>query len=69
MHTSGGSGYCDCGDEEAWSQHVHCDLHRPVATDDDQMDVDQPECVLDEADEKRLPLNSYVHIYLVPHHT
>lgn len=25
--TSGGGGYCDCGDPEAWLQHPNCDLH------------------------------------------
>ena len=27
MSTSGGGGYCDCGDNEAWSDHVHCAVH------------------------------------------
>ena len=27
MSTSSGGGYCDCGDPEAWSQHVHCSTH------------------------------------------
>ncbi len=26
MHASGG-GYCDCGDEEAWTQGAWCSLH------------------------------------------
>lgn len=29
MMTSGGGGYCDCGDPEAWKQHPNCDLHKP----------------------------------------
>ncbi len=27
--TSGGGGYCDCGDPEAWKQFPNCDLHMP----------------------------------------
>ncbi len=27
--TSGGGGYCDCGDPEAWKQHPNCELHMP----------------------------------------
>jgi E3 ubiquitin-protein ligase UBR2 len=29
MHTSGGSGFCDCGDPEAWKDGVWCELHQP----------------------------------------
>ncbi|CAF1153057.1 unnamed protein product, partial [Didymodactylos carnosus] len=29
MSMSGGGGYCDCGDKEAWKQDVHCNLHKP----------------------------------------
>ena len=29
MNVSAGGGYCDCGDSEAWKQHVHCNLHLP----------------------------------------
>lgn len=29
MNVSAGGGYCDCGDSEAWKQHVHCNLHSP----------------------------------------
>lgn len=29
MNVSGGGGYCDCGDSEAWKQNVHCNLHSP----------------------------------------
>nr|XP_006815804.1 PREDICTED: E3 ubiquitin-protein ligase UBR2-like [Saccoglossus kowalevskii] len=27
MSTSGGGGFCDCGDEEAWKQHHSCEMH------------------------------------------
>ncbi|XP_074600637.1 ubr1 ubiquitin ligase isoform X2 [Brevipalpus obovatus] len=27
MSTSSGSGYCDCGDPEAWRSNIFCDLH------------------------------------------
>ena len=29
MMTSGGGGYCDCGDPEAWKQHPNCEIHMP----------------------------------------
>ena len=29
MMTSGGGGYCDCGDPEAWKQFPNCELHMP----------------------------------------
>lgn len=28
MSTSGGGGYCDCGDKEAWKSQPTCDIHR-----------------------------------------
>jgi hypothetical protein len=40
MHTSAGSGYCDCGDAEAWSAGVHCDKHKPHRVDDEAMQTD-----------------------------
>ena len=27
MSTSGGGGYCDCGDREAWRSGAFCDVH------------------------------------------
>ena len=27
--TSGGGGYCDCGDPEAWKQFPCCEIHTP----------------------------------------
>ena len=39
MNVSAGGGYCDCGDKEAWKNHVHCNLHKP-SDDDDQMATD-----------------------------
>lgn len=27
MNTSGGGGYCDCGDVEAWTSHPSCEIH------------------------------------------
>ena len=29
MSTSGGGGYCDCGDTEAWKSDPYCLLHLP----------------------------------------
>jgi len=28
MSTSGGGGYCDCGDVEAWQSEPFCDIHK-----------------------------------------
>ena len=28
MNTSGGGGFCDCGDTEAWKDGVSCDTHQ-----------------------------------------
>ena len=28
MSTSGGGGYCDCGDVEAWKTEPFCDIHK-----------------------------------------
>ena len=28
MSTSGGGGYCDCGDSEAWKLDPFCDSHK-----------------------------------------
>ena len=28
MSTSGGGGYCDCGDQEAWKSEPFCDIHK-----------------------------------------
>lgn len=28
MNTSGGGGFCDCGDPEAWKDGVACDTHQ-----------------------------------------
>lgn len=30
--TSGGGGYCDCGDPEAWKEHPSCELHMPKSS-------------------------------------
>ena len=32
MMTSGGGGYCDCGDPEAWKSHPSCELHTPKSS-------------------------------------
>jgi len=29
MCTSGGGGYCDCGDTEAWKSGPYCENHEP----------------------------------------
>lgn len=33
--TSGGGGYCDCGDPEAWKQYPSCDLHKSIKRNND----------------------------------
>jgi E3 ubiquitin-protein ligase UBR2 len=38
MNVSAGGGYCDCGDSEAWKQHVHCNLHLPHDDNKDSAD-------------------------------
>lgn len=40
MNTSGGGGYCDCGDEEAWKQEPFCELHSHDATQPQQNPLD-----------------------------
>ncbi|XP_033841359.1 E3 ubiquitin-protein ligase UBR2 isoform X2 [Periophthalmus magnuspinnatus] len=36
MTTSGGGGFCDCGDSEAWKQGPYCSSHLPKDQDQDQ---------------------------------
>ncbi|KAF7638115.1 E3 ubiquitin-protein ligase [Meloidogyne graminicola] len=44
MHTSMGSGYCDCGDIEAWSNDYFCKLHIPkTLQEDDSKETDNNE--------------------------
>jgi len=35
--TSGGTGYCDCGDVEAWKEQPWCSKHKPPSTDSEQL--------------------------------
>lgn len=42
MMTSGGGGYCDCGDPEAWKSDPCCDLHMPKSTSQ-PVDDDTPQ--------------------------
>lgn len=39
LFASGGGGCCDCGDPEAWTSFVHCDIHKP--SEQNEMDVSQ----------------------------
>ena len=34
MNTSGGGGFCDCGDVEAWKEGEACELHAQGANPD-----------------------------------
>lgn len=36
MSTSGGAGYCDCGDMEAWKSEPFCNVHKRGATKNDK---------------------------------
>ena len=36
MSTSGGAGYCDCGDVEAWKSEPFCDIHKRGAARKDK---------------------------------
>lgn len=40
MMTSGGGGYCDCGDPEAWKQHPNCELHMPKTNTSGEESID-----------------------------
>lgn len=37
MSTSGGGGYCDCGDKEAWKASPFCELHEKGASENDSV--------------------------------
>ena len=37
LFASGGGGCCDCGDPEAWTSCVHCDLHKPTEQNEDEV--------------------------------
>ncbi|KAH7722004.1 Zinc finger in N-recognin family protein [Aphelenchoides avenae] len=40
LHASNGGGYCDCGDQEAWSRDYACRLHTPeVQPGDENQDL------------------------------
>jgi hypothetical protein len=38
LFASGGGGCCDCGDPEAWTSFVHCDIHKPSEHDEQNVD-------------------------------
>ncbi|CAG7818357.1 unnamed protein product [Allacma fusca] len=40
ISTSGGGGYCDCGDPEAWKTNCYCDQHVPQSMNPDCVDED-----------------------------
>lgn len=37
LFASGGGGCCDCGDPEAWTSCVHCELHKPTEQNEDEV--------------------------------
>ena len=39
MSTSGGGGYCDCGDPEAWKAEPFCSIHRPDSQEKEESRV------------------------------
>ena len=38
LFASGGGGCCDCGDPEAWTSGVYCELHMPNEQSEDDVD-------------------------------
>lgn len=42
MTTSGGGGFCDCGDAEAWKKGPYCQKHTPSDSNRDIEEVRQP---------------------------
>lgn len=42
MTTSGGGGFCDCGDAEAWKKGPYCQKHTPAADNRDAEEVRWP---------------------------
>ncbi|KHN74188.1 E3 ubiquitin-protein ligase ubr-1 [Toxocara canis] len=41
MAASGGSGYCDCGDVEAWKEHPACEIHASHSESNDEQKSSQ----------------------------
>ncbi|ETN84892.1 ATP-dependent Clp protease adaptor protein ClpS [Necator americanus] len=41
MHTSSGAGYCDCGDEDAWTSGYACKIHEKNKEDNIQFSLPQ----------------------------
>jgi len=39
LFASGGGGCCDCGDPEAWTSGVYCDLHEPVQGSEQEVGI------------------------------
>ena len=37
LFASGGGGCCDCGDPEAWTSCVHCELHKPTEQNEEEV--------------------------------
>lgn len=56
MHASGGSGYCDCGDLEAWKRSPYCAIHKPSkdAVEGSENKDGSDLVKLPEADERRI---------------
>lgn len=65
MMTSGGGGYCDCGDPEAWKQHPNCELHLPKEDTKAKESVDEfvsklPQDLIDRASQLFAFLLDYI---------
>ena len=45
MNTSGGGGYCDCGDVEAWTSDPSCEIHG-ITSEQDQVSSQSSKLVL-----------------------
>ncbi len=37
LFASGGGGCCDCGDPEAWTSDVYCEIHKPTEETEDEV--------------------------------
>ncbi|VDK79468.1 unnamed protein product [Litomosoides sigmodontis] len=47
---SGGNGYCDCGDVEAWKEHPTCKLHEANNSEKDSQVTDVPAEITEQAE-------------------
>uniref|UniRef100_A0A8C3G3V9 E3 ubiquitin-protein ligase n=1 Tax=Cyclopterus lumpus TaxID=8103 RepID=A0A8C3G3V9_CYCLU len=63
MTTSGGGGFCDCGDAEAWKKGPYCQQHRHPPTDRDAEEVRHVSLLSREDTYYCMLFNDEVHTY------